>query len=197
MFVLGSLCALCTLLPFSHFPQHITSCQGLHMLNMQLQVDGQMKWNSIQRWEKSYLTHSTTTNKGEEALSSLEALLVFAMFINVLLDRGFGQSVFWLRSSGLIHLCVFCSPAHDQVPTPPERGLLHIWQSAGPSDQLCPQRVLLSRPVLQVTLGEHHGLLLTQGECVFVVKSNFSLDNSHNCNLNKKFSFFCFVLLIS
>uniref|UniRef100_A0A8D3A2Y2 VPS9 domain-containing protein n=1 Tax=Scophthalmus maximus TaxID=52904 RepID=A0A8D3A2Y2_SCOMX len=89
------------------------------------------------------------------------------MFINVLLDRGFGQSVFWLRSSGLIHLCVFCSPAHDQVPTPPERGLLHIWQSAGPSDQLCPQRVLLSRPVLQVTLGEHHGLLLTQGECVY------------------------------
>ncbi|XP_047193094.1 alsin-like isoform X1 [Scophthalmus maximus] len=59
------------------------------------------------------------------------------------------------------------SPAHDQVPTPPERGLLHIWQSAGPSDQLCPQRVLLSRPVLQVTLGEHHGLLLTQGGQVY------------------------------
>ncbi|KAM8856113.1 alsin-like isoform 2-T3 [Spinachia spinachia] len=51
--------------------------------------------------------------------------------------------------------------------TPPERGLLHMWQSAGPSAQLCPERVLLSRPVLQVSLGEHHGLLLTQGGQVY------------------------------
>uniref|UniRef100_A0A671WV43 Alsin Rho guanine nucleotide exchange factor ALS2 n=1 Tax=Sparus aurata TaxID=8175 RepID=A0A671WV43_SPAAU len=48
------------------------------------------------------------------------------------------------------------------------RGLLHIWQSAGPSAQLPPERVLLSRPVLQTALGEHHGLLLTQGECGLV-----------------------------
>uniref|UniRef100_A0A8C2ZHE2 Alsin Rho guanine nucleotide exchange factor ALS2 n=1 Tax=Cyclopterus lumpus TaxID=8103 RepID=A0A8C2ZHE2_CYCLU len=60
-----------------------------------------------------------------------------------------------------------CSPADDQAPTPSERGLLHIWQSAGPSSQLCPERVLLSRPVLQASLGEHHGLLLIQGGEVY------------------------------
>ncbi|XP_040913014.1 alsin-like isoform X2 [Toxotes jaculatrix] len=59
------------------------------------------------------------------------------------------------------------SPASEQVPTSPERGIVHIWQSARPSEQLCPERVLLSRPVLQVTLGEHHGLLLTQGGPVY------------------------------
>ncbi|XP_044073201.1 alsin-like isoform X3 [Siniperca chuatsi] len=59
------------------------------------------------------------------------------------------------------------SPADERAPTPPERGLLHVWQSAGPSDQLCPERVLLSRPVLQAALGEHHGLLLTQGGLVY------------------------------
>uniref|UniRef100_A0A671WNC9 Alsin Rho guanine nucleotide exchange factor ALS2 n=1 Tax=Sparus aurata TaxID=8175 RepID=A0A671WNC9_SPAAU len=57
---------------------------------------------------------------------------------------------------------------HERAQTPPERGLLHIWQSAGPSAQLPPERVLLSRPVLQTALGEHHGLLLTQGECGLV-----------------------------
>ncbi|XP_040003965.1 alsin-like isoform X1 [Xiphias gladius] len=59
------------------------------------------------------------------------------------------------------------SPAYEQDPAPPERGLLNIWQSAGPSEQLCPERVLLSRPVLQASLGEHHGLLLTQGGQVY------------------------------
>uniref|UniRef100_A0AAQ4RL14 PH domain-containing protein n=1 Tax=Gasterosteus aculeatus aculeatus TaxID=481459 RepID=A0AAQ4RL14_GASAC len=59
------------------------------------------------------------------------------------------------------------SHADERAPTPPERGLLHIWQSAGPSAQLCPDRVLLSRPVLQASLGEHHGLLLTQGGQVY------------------------------
>uniref|UniRef100_A0A672IV93 Alsin Rho guanine nucleotide exchange factor ALS2 n=1 Tax=Salarias fasciatus TaxID=181472 RepID=A0A672IV93_SALFA len=49
----------------------------------------------------------------------------------------------------------------------PERGLLHIWRPSGYSEQLCPERVLLSRPVLQVSLGEHHGLLLTQGGQVY------------------------------
>uniref|UniRef100_A0A665UNW0 Alsin Rho guanine nucleotide exchange factor ALS2 a n=1 Tax=Echeneis naucrates TaxID=173247 RepID=A0A665UNW0_ECHNA len=51
--------------------------------------------------------------------------------------------------------------------TSPERGLLHVWHSAGPFDHLCPERVLLSRPVLQATLGEHHGVLLTQGGQVY------------------------------
>ncbi|XP_029314929.1 alsin-like isoform X3 [Cottoperca gobio] len=59
------------------------------------------------------------------------------------------------------------SPANERAPTPTERGLLHIWQSAGPSAQLCPERVLLSRPVLQAALGEHHGLLLIQGGQVY------------------------------
>ncbi|XP_030284576.1 alsin-like isoform X4 [Sparus aurata] len=59
------------------------------------------------------------------------------------------------------------SPADERAQTPPERGLLHIWQSAGPSAQLPPERVLLSRPVLQTALGEHHGLLLTQGGLVY------------------------------
>uniref|UniRef100_A0A3P8SXH2 Alsin Rho guanine nucleotide exchange factor ALS2 n=1 Tax=Amphiprion percula TaxID=161767 RepID=A0A3P8SXH2_AMPPE len=60
-----------------------------------------------------------------------------------------------------------CSPADEQTFTPPERGLLHIWHSAGRNEQLCPERVLLSRPVLQISLGEHHGLLLAQGGQVY------------------------------
>lgn len=59
-----------------------------------------------------------------------------------------------------------CSPADEPASTPPERGLFHIWESAGPSVQLCPERVLLSIPVVQAALGEHHGVLLVQGECV-------------------------------
>ncbi|XP_051814997.1 alsin-like isoform X1 [Acanthochromis polyacanthus] len=59
------------------------------------------------------------------------------------------------------------SPADEQAFTPPERGLLHIWHSAGRNEQLCPERVLLSRPVLQIALGEHHGLLLAQGGQVY------------------------------
>uniref|UniRef100_A0A7N8X3X3 Alsin-like n=1 Tax=Mastacembelus armatus TaxID=205130 RepID=A0A7N8X3X3_9TELE len=55
-----------------------------------------------------------------------------------------------------------CSSAEEQAPTPPERGLFHIWHLQGSSEQLCPERVLLSRPVVQAALGEHHGLLLTQ-----------------------------------
>ncbi|XP_005747879.1 alsin-like isoform X1 [Pundamilia nyererei] len=59
------------------------------------------------------------------------------------------------------------SLADEQAPTSPDRGLLHVWHSAGHSRQLCPDRVLLSRPVLQVSLGEHHGLLLAQGGQVY------------------------------
>uniref|UniRef100_A0A3Q3E839 Alsin Rho guanine nucleotide exchange factor ALS2 n=1 Tax=Hippocampus comes TaxID=109280 RepID=A0A3Q3E839_HIPCM len=47
------------------------------------------------------------------------------------------------------------------------RGLLHIWQSGGPSEPLSPERVLLSQCVLQVALGEHHGLLLAQCGLVY------------------------------
>ncbi|XP_051937383.1 alsin-like isoform X1 [Hippocampus zosterae] len=54
------------------------------------------------------------------------------------------------------------SPAEEQAGSPPQRGLLHIWQSGGPSEPLSPERVLLSQCVLQVALGEHHGLLLAQ-----------------------------------
>ncbi|XP_024919902.1 alsin-like isoform X5 [Cynoglossus semilaevis] len=50
----------------------------------------------------------------------------------------------------------------------PERGLVHIWQSVGSGgQQLCPEKVLLPIPVLQVSLGEHHGLLLTLGGHVY------------------------------
>ncbi|XP_069554738.1 alsin isoform X1 [Brachyistius frenatus] len=59
------------------------------------------------------------------------------------------------------------SPADEQAVTPAERGLLYTWHSVGPSKQVCPERVLLSRPVLQVSLGEHHGLLLAQGGQVY------------------------------
>uniref|UniRef100_A0A673AXN5 Alsin Rho guanine nucleotide exchange factor ALS2 a n=1 Tax=Sphaeramia orbicularis TaxID=375764 RepID=A0A673AXN5_9TELE len=59
------------------------------------------------------------------------------------------------------------SATGERAPTPPERGLLHIWRSGGLGEQLSPERVLLSRPVLQAALGEHHGLLLTQGGLVY------------------------------
>ncbi|XP_028249082.1 alsin-like isoform X3 [Parambassis ranga] len=59
------------------------------------------------------------------------------------------------------------SPADEQAPIPPERGLLHIWHPASCSEQLCPERVLLSKPVLQVSLGEHHCILLAQGSEVY------------------------------
>nr|XP_057937241.1 alsin-like isoform X2 [Doryrhamphus excisus] len=55
----------------------------------------------------------------------------------------------------------------EQAAVPPQRGLLHIWQSGGPSEPLCPERVHLSQCVLQVALGEHHGLLLAQGGQVY------------------------------
>ncbi|XP_041857006.1 alsin-like isoform X2 [Melanotaenia boesemani] len=59
------------------------------------------------------------------------------------------------------------SPAVEQLPTDVERGLLHVWRSAGCSEQLSPERLLLPWPVVQVALGEHHGLLLAQGGQVF------------------------------
>ncbi|XP_072301245.1 alsin-like isoform X2 [Eucyclogobius newberryi] len=55
----------------------------------------------------------------------------------------------------------------DRPPSPPERGLLHVWQSGGHREQQSPERVLLSRPVLQTALGENHGLLLSQGGLVY------------------------------
>ncbi|XP_030006777.1 alsin isoform X3 [Sphaeramia orbicularis] len=46
-----------------------------------------------------------------------------------------------------------------------ERGLLHLWQ--GYSCSVTPERLLLPRPVLQVALGTHHGLLLVEGGQVY------------------------------
>ncbi|XP_061697615.1 alsin-like isoform X2 [Syngnathoides biaculeatus] len=57
--------------------------------------------------------------------------------------------------------------AEEGASATPKRGLLHIWQSGGPSEPPSPERVLLSRSVLQVALGEHHGLLLAQGGHVY------------------------------
>lgn len=43
-----------------------------------------------------------------------------------------------------------------------ERGSLHTWK--GYSYSVTPERVLLSRPVLQAALGTRHGILLVEGE---------------------------------
>ncbi|KAM4561620.1 alsin-like isoform 1-T2 [Fundulus diaphanus] len=58
-------------------------------------------------------------------------------------------------------------PADERVLQVPDRGLVHVWPSGGGTEQLCPDKVLLSRPVVQVSLGEHHGVLLAQGGQVF------------------------------
>ncbi|XP_067358125.1 alsin isoform X2 [Channa argus] len=46
-----------------------------------------------------------------------------------------------------------------------QRGLLHTWK--GYSCSLTPERLLLPRPVLQVALGERHGVLLVEGGQVY------------------------------
>lgn len=46
-----------------------------------------------------------------------------------------------------------------------ERGLLHTWK--GYSCSVTPERLLLSRPVLQVALGTRHGVLLVEGGQVY------------------------------
>uniref|UniRef100_A0A8C7JUU4 Alsin Rho guanine nucleotide exchange factor ALS2 n=1 Tax=Oncorhynchus kisutch TaxID=8019 RepID=A0A8C7JUU4_ONCKI len=46
-----------------------------------------------------------------------------------------------------------------------ERGLLHLWR--GYSSSVTPERVLLSRPVLQAALGISHGILLAEGGLVY------------------------------
>ncbi|KAM4731264.1 alsin-like isoform 2-T2 [Anableps anableps] len=59
------------------------------------------------------------------------------------------------------------SPADERAPQAPDRGLLHVWPSGGGTEQLCPETVLLSRPVMHVSLGEHHGIVLAKGGQVF------------------------------
>ena len=46
-----------------------------------------------------------------------------------------------------------------------EHGLAHSWR--GYSCSLTPERLLLSRPVLQAALGTRHGLLLVEGKVLF------------------------------
>ncbi|XP_018581173.1 alsin isoform X3 [Scleropages formosus] len=46
-----------------------------------------------------------------------------------------------------------------------ERGLLHSWK--GYSCSITPERVLVSRPVLQASLGTRHGILLAEGSQVY------------------------------
>uniref|UniRef100_A0A3P9LRB6 Uncharacterized protein n=1 Tax=Oryzias latipes TaxID=8090 RepID=A0A3P9LRB6_ORYLA len=46
-------------------------------------------------------------------------------------------------------------------------GQVHVWRSAGSTEKLSPERALLSTSVVQVSLGDHHGLLLAQGGRVF------------------------------
>uniref|UniRef100_A0A667WVS1 Alsin Rho guanine nucleotide exchange factor ALS2 n=1 Tax=Myripristis murdjan TaxID=586833 RepID=A0A667WVS1_9TELE len=59
------------------------------------------------------------------------------------------------------------SPVDEQGPSPADRGLLHLWPPGGATEQPGLERVLLSRPVVQVALGEYHGLLLTLGGLVY------------------------------
>ncbi|XP_077584361.1 alsin-like [Stigmatopora nigra] len=59
------------------------------------------------------------------------------------------------------------SLAEERAATPPNHGLLYLWKSGAPNEPLSPERVLLSQCVLQVALGEHHGLLLAQGGLVY------------------------------
>ncbi|XP_015228322.1 PREDICTED: alsin-like isoform X2 [Cyprinodon variegatus] len=59
------------------------------------------------------------------------------------------------------------SSADERVLRAPGRGLLHVWPSGEGTDQLFPETAFLSRPVVQVSLGEHHGMLLLQGGEVF------------------------------
>lgn len=55
-------------------------------------------------------------------------------------------------------LCVCSSGEEDSCL---ETGLLHTWR--GYSYSTTPERVLLSRPVLQAALGARHGVLLVEG----------------------------------
>ncbi|XP_024141941.1 alsin isoform X3 [Oryzias melastigma] len=59
------------------------------------------------------------------------------------------------------------SPADEWPPTAVEQGHVHVWHSAASTEQLSPERALLSTSVVQVSLGDHHGLLLAQGGQVF------------------------------
>ncbi|KAL1021859.1 hypothetical protein UPYG_G00018960 [Umbra pygmaea] len=53
----------------------------------------------------------------------------------------------------------------DEEESSRERGLLHIWK--GYSCSVTPERVRLSRPVLQAALGTRHGVLLVEGGQVY------------------------------
>ncbi|XP_011487920.1 alsin-like isoform X3 [Oryzias latipes] len=59
------------------------------------------------------------------------------------------------------------SPTDEWPPTAVEQGQVHVWRSAGSTEKLSPERALLSTSVVQVSLGDHHGLLLAQGGRVF------------------------------
>ncbi|CAL8241022.1 unnamed protein product [Merluccius merluccius] len=50
-----------------------------------------------------------------------------------------------------------------------ERGLLHLWKPGLCSVEVCPDRPLLPRPVLQAALGSEYGLLLVQGGVVYSI----------------------------
>ena len=55
-----------------------------------------------------------------------------------------------------------CPPSGEQEAGPGERGLAHLWR--GYACSLAPERLFLSRPVVQASLGTRHGLLLLEGE---------------------------------
>lgn len=73
-----------------------------------------------------------------------------------------------------MHQCVCSSGEEDGSG---ERGLLHTWR--GYSYSTTPERVLLSRPVLQAALGARHGVLLVEGN-TFIIHTRTGIDTHAN-----------------
>lgn len=67
-----------------------------------------------------------------------------------------------------IHHCVSSCGEEDGSG---ERGLLHTWM--GYSYSTTPERILLSRPVLQAALGARHGVLLVEGN-TFIIHTGYT-----------------------
>lgn len=122
-------------------------------------------WCYIKVREKTNTYTQTTDNPLYWSVVTIVIVILLLLFsvIHVQLpELAFGNKAKQVCQAQLIHTNYICSLAEEQAGTPPQRGLLHIWQSGGPSEPLSPERVLLSQCVLQVALGEHHGLLLAQ-----------------------------------
>ncbi|KAI4876025.1 hypothetical protein NFI96_002868 [Prochilodus magdalenae] len=72
-----------------------------------------------------------------------------------------------IQEKGTLHFCLRSGNVHSsgEEESSGERGVLHIWR--GYSCSITPDKVLLSRPVLQAALGAKHGVLLVEGGQVY------------------------------